>query len=211
MSSNESCTLSKARCLRARAFVLSDFSSCSLTSIKVIYNIVCNVIDYFLLIQIMPITYIIGDATDPPRNNPGIIVHVCNDIGQWGRGFVLAVSQRWKQPEHEYRAWAKGDGPIPFELGQVQLVQVEDNLWVANLIGQRDIRRYQGTAPVRYEAIQQELRFVAAQAAGSGTAVHMPRIGCGLAGGTWDKIEPIVQAELADKGVPVFVYDLMSV
>ncbi len=160
--------------------------------------------------NIMPITYLIGDATDPPRNNPGIIVHVCNDIGAWGRGFVLALSQRWKEPEREYRAWAKGDGSVPFDLGQVQLVQVEDNLWVANLIGQHGIGRYQGTAPVRYEAIEEGLRFVGRHTV-YGTFVHMPRIGCGLAGGTWDKIEPIVQAELVDKGVPVFVYDLVGV
>jgi hypothetical protein len=34
----------------------------------------------------------------------------------------------------------------------------------------------------------------------------MPRIGCGLAGGTWDKVEPIVLKELA--GLDVFVYDM---
>ena len=34
----------------------------------------------------------------------------------------------------------------------------------------------------------------------------MPRIGCGLAGGTWKEVEPIVQAAL--DGLPVVVYDL---
>jgi hypothetical protein len=38
--------------------------------------------------------------------------------------------------------------------------------------------------------------------------VHMPRIGCGLAGGTWDKIDPIIQRTLCDQGVRVIVYDL---
>jgi len=37
--------------------------------------------------------------------------------------------------------------------------------------------------------------------------VHMPRIGCGLAGGKWEKIEPIILSELIDKGINVFVYD----
>lgn len=36
----------------------------------------------------------------------------------------------------------------------------------------------------------------------------MPRIGCGLAGGTWDRMEPVIQAALADQGIPVTVYDL---
>jgi hypothetical protein len=32
------------------------------------------------------------------------IAHVCNDRGGWGKGFVMAISQRWPQPEMEYRA-----------------------------------------------------------------------------------------------------------
>jgi hypothetical protein len=36
----------------------------------------------------------------------------------------------------------------------------------------------------------------------------MPRIACGLAGGTWDKVEPILQEEVIARGIPVRVYDL---
>jgi hypothetical protein len=35
----------------------------------------------------------------------------------------------------------------------------------------------------------------------------MPRIGCGLAGGTWDKIEPLIQSALIKKNIDVTVYD----
>jgi O-acetyl-ADP-ribose deacetylase (regulator of RNase III) len=35
----------------------------------------------------------------------------------------------------------------------------------------------------------------------------MPRIGCGLAGGRWDKIEPIVVRTLCDHGIYTTVYD----
>lgn len=38
----------------------------------------------------------------------------------------------------------------------------------------------------------------------------MPRIGCGLAGGTWDRIEPLIQANLIDPGVAVTVYDFAN-
>jgi len=37
--------------------------------------------------------------------------------------------------------------------------------------------------------------------------VHMPRIGCGLAGGTWDRIEPIIVRALCEHDVAVTVYD----
>ena len=55
----------------------------------------------------MPINYLEGDATQPIGNGPKIIVHVCNDIGGWGKGFVVAISKRWKEPEAEYRRWYK--------------------------------------------------------------------------------------------------------
>ncbi|WP_285749234.1 hypothetical protein [Lentzea sp. NBRC 105346] len=35
----------------------------------------------------------------------------------------------------------------------------------------------------------------------------MPRIGCGLAGGEWDRIEPLITSELVDHDIPVTVYD----
>ena len=51
------------------------------------------------------------------------------------------------------------------------------------------------------------LEKVAARAQELGASVHMPRIGCGLAGGTWDRIEPLIVASLGARGVPVTVYD----
>lgn len=36
----------------------------------------------------------------------------------------------------------------------------------------------------------------------------MPRIGCGLAGGRWDRIEPLIVATLSAAGIEVTVYDL---
>ena len=40
-----------------------------------------------------------------------------------------------------------------------------------------------------------------------GESVHMPRIGCGLAGGEWSQIEPIIEEHLSKEGVAVTVYD----
>jgi hypothetical protein len=40
-------------------------------------------------------------------------------------------------------------------------------------------------------------------------SVHIPRISCGLAGGTWDKIEPLIKTGLSDKHVDVTVYDFV--
>lgn len=44
-----------------------------------------------------------GDATQPQAKGNKIITHVCNDLGGWGKGFVVAISKRWPEPEIEYR------------------------------------------------------------------------------------------------------------
>jgi O-acetyl-ADP-ribose deacetylase (regulator of RNase III) len=155
------------------------------------------------------ITYVTGDATAPIGDGPKIVVHVVNDRGLWGRGFVLAVSKRWPEPEAEYRRWFLGTGDVPdFALGAVQFVPVGDGIEVANMVGQRGIRAVCGIPPIRYFALERGLGRVARQARAAGASVHMPRIGCGLAGGTWDCVEPLIVAELCGRGVPVTVYDL---
>jgi hypothetical protein len=35
----------------------------------------------------------------------------------------------------------------------------------------------------------------------------MPRIGCGLAGGEWSKVEPLIEEHLCGAGLAVTVYD----
>jgi O-acetyl-ADP-ribose deacetylase (regulator of RNase III) len=153
------------------------------------------------------ITYQSGDATCPRAEGIKIICHVCNDIGAWGKGFVLALSRRWGQPEAEYRAWHVAGEGGGFGLGAVQFVQVEPDTWVANMIGQRGIKRANSGPPIRYEAVAQCLERLAAKALELGASVHMPRIGCGLAGGEWSKIEPLIKHQLCERGVAVTVYD----
>jgi O-acetyl-ADP-ribose deacetylase (regulator of RNase III) len=161
-------------------------------------------------LKTMSINYIVGDATQPVGACAKIIVHVCNDIGGWGRGFVLALSKRWPGPEQYYRAWHHGETQIPFALGEVQFVEVGNALWVANLIGQRDVRTVGGIPPIRYEAIRKGLQRVAGEAKRLGASVHMPRIGSGLAGGNWETVGKIVEEELVNRGISVTVYDLPS-
>src|SRR5581483_5446379 len=120
------------------------------------------------------------------------ICHVCNDLGGWGQGFVLALSRRWQQPEAEYRAWYAGRNQNDFGLGSVQFVQVAPLVWVANMVAQRGIKRSRSDPPIRYQAVTSCLRRVAEKAAELHASVHMPRIGCGLAGGKWSEIEPLI-------------------
>lgn len=173
------------------------------------------------------IHYARGDATRPEGDGPKIIAHVCNDVGAWGRGFVLAVSHRWPEPEWCYRDWkersraGRDSGGIvnfvndrhleetgSFRLGESQLVGVAEGLFVLNMIAQEGIAPKRPTARgplVRYDALSLCLRHAARFARRFGGSVHMPRIGCGLGGGSWDVIGPLIE-RLVD--APVTVYDL---
>jgi O-acetyl-ADP-ribose deacetylase (regulator of RNase III) len=149
----------------------------------------------------------VGDATAPQGEGAKVIVHVCNDVGGWGRGFVMALSRRWPEPEAQYRDWYSRRDENDFLLGNVQFVEVEPELWVANLIGQHGLRPSGGRPPVRYDAIRAGLAKVGEFAIRHAASVHMPRIGCGLAGGNWEEVEAIVRETLSERDVTVTVYD----
>ena len=156
------------------------------------------------------IQYVTGDATDPKTPGTKIIAHVCNDIGGWGRGFVLSVSKRWSEPEKSYRRWYQEQGTDefpPLELGQVMFVKVSDDTYVANMVAQHGVLpKEDGTPPIRYGALEECLRQVELMATDFDHAsVHMPRIGCGLAGGEWSEVEKVI--ERAIPFAPVYVYD----
>jgi O-acetyl-ADP-ribose deacetylase (regulator of RNase III) len=90
----------------------------------------------------------------------------------------------------------------------VQFVSVSPDTEVANMIGQHGIRKSQGVPPIRYDALETALKTVGEKAQTENASVHLPRIGCGLAGGEWSKIEPLIEGQICASGVPVFVYDL---
>lgn len=155
------------------------------------------------------VRYLRGDATALRETfGMGIIAHVCNNKGGWGAGFVLSVSRKWPEVERRYRQWAQHRYEVdsgPFVLGHTQFVSVNEGAWVANMVAQ-DGYATAGRVALQYEALEQCLVEVAHQARECQLSVHMPRIGCGLAGGTWEKVGPLV-AKCLD-GVDVYVYDL---
>lgn len=152
------------------------------------------------------ITYLISDATRPAgTGGDKIIAHIVNDVPAWGKGFVLSVSHKWPMAKESYLSWSESKS---FVLGEVQFCGVEMRLSVANMLAQHGLYAEDGRIPLRIDALQSCLRKVADQAVKQSATVHMPRIGCGLAGGKWEDIEPLIVTNLCGAGVDVFVYDL---
>src|SRR6516162_7686214 len=107
---------------------------------------------------VVPLRIVKGDATSPQAKGNKIIAHICNDLGGWGKGFVLAVSRRWSEPETAYREWHRKRAGNDFSLGAVQFVRVEAYIWVANMIAQRGIKTGSNGPPIRYEAVDKCLQ-----------------------------------------------------
>lgn len=148
------------------------------------------------------ITYRKGDATEPVGSGMKIIVHICNDIGAWGAGFVLALSKKWLEPELEYKALEKRS------LGDVQFVRIDKDTVVVNMIAQEGIGPdEEGRPPIRYSALRKALGqvdYYAWMNHDLNPSIHMPRIGCGLAGGRWELVEELIRDQVE---CPVTVYD----
>lgn len=157
----------------------------------------------------MDIKYFVGDATTPIGEGKKLIIHVCNDIGGWGSGFVLAVSNRWKEPEAKYREMAeefrKNGEFIP--LGDVQFVPVNEEITLGNMIAQHQTHWEKGVPPIRYQALAKSLELVAEYAKMNNMSIHAPKFGAGLAGGNWDLIESLIKEYITSQGIEVTIYD----
>jgi O-acetyl-ADP-ribose deacetylase (regulator of RNase III) len=153
------------------------------------------------------ITYLKGDATNPQVSGNKAIIHICNNQGGWGRGFVLALSKKWLTPEMRYRFWfTYNNQESEFELGNIQRIQVEHDIWIFNMIAQKGYKQNNTSIPLQYDALEQCLSKVAIDVRQFNATIHAPRIGCGLAGGEWSKVEEIINETCKD--IDVFIYDL---
>jgi hypothetical protein len=90
----------------------------------------------------------------------------------------------------------------------VRFVKTPGGVVIANRIAQQGIQTRQGVSPTRYATLEICLDLVGAYAARERLDIHMPRIGTGLAGGSWAHIEQLLGAMLCERyGRQVTVYD----
>jgi len=170
------------------------------------------------------IEYLTGDATKISQRDPKelrIIAHIVNSYGGWGRGFVVALSRRWHMPEERYRKWSRHKET--FKLGEIQMVPVKDEhgtIYIANMVAQDGYINDKNKLPLSYYSLSKCLKaldewMTAYDVVRIGlqkpeenliSSIHMPRIGCGLGGGKWSKVETIINNDLPYRNV--FVYDL---
>lgn len=177
-----------------------------------------------------------GDATKPTPLKAStqiiLIPHICNDIGRWGSGFVVALDKafgplcgnlyRFWYNKKEWREEIAQDTMSnayvlstdkAFELGKTLFVGMDNDnprVIIANMIGQHGIGPGpDGTPPIRYEALGKCMKTVAvaAKVAPHMTEIHAPKFGSLRAGGDWKIIEKMIQELWVEQGLIVAVYE----
>ena len=214
--------------IASNEFFIENFNENKIAEIvwNIIYSLyrdINNNSPYEKLIPMKKIQYINHDATYPIGDSHKYILHICNNVGGWGKGFVNAISKRWPEPKSSYKAWYKNgfytdrdSAYVKFQLGENQYVDVTDNITVVNMIAQEGIypkvdENGKITQPIRYDALKLCLNsFVDHVKSEKGFTANMPLIGSGLAGGDWNIIEKIINSTLIENGIDTFVYVLKN-
>lgn len=158
------------------------------------------------------IKYVKGDVTKPEETGGiRVVVHVCNDVGGWGpkdASVADAIGRRWPEAKAEYKAQFVEGLTTGLKLGEVQLVDVGDKLWVANCIAQHGYRRPGNLQPFKYEAFEMCCGMLVRSFVGRNASFHMPRVGTKLGGADWNTVEFLIEKTLVETELSVTVYDL---
>lgn len=163
------------------------------------------------------IQYKVGNLFEllPENDSVKMICHIVNSIGAWGAGFVIPLAKAYPLSEEQYRKWHKKGKidsygySIPFELGKVQFVNHNQNIVIANMVGQEGTGMgINGRPPIRYSALAQCMQDVARVAKIRNAEIFAPAFGSGLAGGNWSFIEELINELWCDRDIPVTIYSL---
>ncbi len=152
----------------------------------------------------MTISYLKGDVTEPKGSGPRIIAHICNDRGGFGKGVALAIANRWPEAKTYFKRWYASKDE--FALGKTQIVFVASDLWVCNMVAQHGYKTASNPHPLQLDALRKCLRQLHFEAESREALICMPRIGTGLAGSSWDVIEPMLRETLGNQ--EVYIYEL---
>lgn len=142
-----------------------------------------------------------GDASIPLHCI--CIAHVVNNIGVWGGGFTGSLERQYPGTGADYRQKVRGRN-----LGDV-FFTVARNMAVAicHMVAQNGIISNSNPVPLVYAELNKCLGKLADSIPALNiTAIQMPMIGSGLAGGDWSVIEPMIAAHFYHVPIPVTIF-----
>jgi len=127
-----------------------------------------------------------------------VIAHGCNCFCVMGAGIAKSIKENFPEAYREDQKTKKGDQK---KLGTCNYVTTNTGLIVVNAYTQYD---YSGKGPqVDYDAVATCMRWIKKEFLGK--RIGLPRIGAGLAGGNWERIEKIINKELGREDVTIVI------
>lgn len=129
----------------------------------------------------------------------GIVVHGCNAQGQMNSGIAGEIHQRFLSVYEDYhRCYTQGALVLGSVIYSPPNTKENRGFWVANGITQEFYGRDPHVRYVDYVAIRHVFKNVYEHAKKMNLDVNFPKIGAGLANGSWDVISQIISQELKD-------------
>lgn len=150
------------------------------------------------------------DATITNPSQITLIAHIVNDIGAWGAGFSGALERVYPGTGEVYKLKIK-----QHRLSQIFFTLPAPYVAVCHMVAQSGVRSRYNKVPLRYAELQECLYQLAHMVNRMNREGHkvdviqLPKIGSGLAGGEWKRIEAIINETLAelDHDVDVIICD----
>lgn len=149
----------------------------------------------------MPLRICQGDLFD---SGADVLVNPVNCRGVMGKGLALQFKKRFPGVFKHYKLWCLDRHLKP---GQVMVVQrsAEDEAGPEFVVNFATKDHWRGRS--RYEDIEKglrELRAVLNEL--RPRAVAIPPLGCGLGGLDWERVQPLIEAALADCEAQILLY-----
>lgn len=173
------------------------------------------------------INYIIGDVTKT-KVRPTVLFHCLSTLPAYDAGVAAVIRDKWPEAANAHRKFYKDtacytdenrvllptntDNPgeaIDFMLGELVLVPVTEGLYIGNIVGQKGLGRNEYGPPVRYEALDEGMYWLAksCKALKINTVTTVP-LGCGLAGGCIREVLPMLWKNFCKNNINVDLYDI---
>lgn len=146
------------------------------------------------------IKYITGDLL---ASDADFIAHGCNAVGGFGSGVAGQIAKQFPRVKHAY---IERHHTLGHELGDVHFVYRGDKpgKYIVNCITQQEYYP-RDRVHADYEAIETCMRKVKDYA--NGRTIAIPKIGCGLAGGSWKIVEKILNKIFSDREILVYTLE----
>ena len=166
--------------------------------------------------------YKVGNVVEQTFDEPTLLIHVCNTFNGYGSGVAGAIARKYPNAKKRYHQWFKDREDIlspfaSFTLGNIQFVDVADNLIIVNMlaqcmpggntffIGGEEVH----LRPIRLDSLRECLLRVASIAKKNNLKVVGPMFAGGLAGANFDlEVVPLIEECLLKYNIDVTIYKL---